>query len=491
MRFRLATTGQGGQDMASGFGRGFQALAMLPLLKAQAAEEGQQSAMKRQLMESQIASHMADAALKNREAGALGSAPDVLDTIIASKAGTDVPTLQRWRNSVRTGVKPTTSATGDAETDAAIGISTQPAIDPKVAQVLQQNYERLSPALINPKAFKVDDLAQAAGRYQQQDAVREIVSNPAMAALYGQGFAAVEGKPLVDAIGNTGEIVNRFTGKGAVASPGLRALFGDVQGANILRDKAAASSSYASAGAARALEEQRRQELETGKRTGHLAITTGPNGEVTVVDKLTRTAQPVLGADGKPIVKGAAGGGGKPMTEGQAKANLFGGRMVEADRVLGDLEDKGVTDAGLIKGAVQGVAGLAPFIGDKLSDAAGSVMNTLPGALGGPNSAQQRVEQARRDFINAVLRRESGAVISPQEFANAERQYFPQPGDAKDVLAQKRRNRQIATTLMLQEVPEVHRYRPGAVPPPAAPAAPEGSWGAPAPAPGWSIQRVN
>ncbi|CCE94652.1 hypothetical protein SFHH103_00148 [Sinorhizobium fredii HH103] len=55
----------------------------------------------------------------------------------------------------------------------------------------------------------------------------------------------------------------------------------------------------------------------------------------------------------------------------------------------------------------------------------------------------QKFDQARRDFINAQLRRESGAVISPEEFDNANKQYFPQPNDLPDVLEQKRRNRQI------------------------------------------------
>lgn len=54
----------------------------------------------------------------------------------------------------------------------------------------------------------------------------------------------------------------------------------------------------------------------------------------------------------------------------------------------------------------------------------------------------QNFDQARRDFINAQLRRESGAVISAEEFDNANKQYFPQPGDTKEVLEQKRRNRQ-------------------------------------------------
>lgn len=46
-------------------------------------------------------------------------------------------------------------------------------------------------------------------------------------------------------------------------------------------------------------------------------------------------------------------------------------------------------------------------------------------------------DQASRNFISAVLRRESGAAISDQEYANERAKYFPMPGDDKDVLAQK------------------------------------------------------
>lgn len=53
----------------------------------------------------------------------------------------------------------------------------------------------------------------------------------------------------------------------------------------------------------------------------------------------------------------------------------------------------------------------------------------------------QQQEQAEKNFINAVLRRESGAVISPEEFDMAAKQYFPQPGDGKAVLANKKKNR--------------------------------------------------
>lgn len=71
---------------------------------------------------------------------------------------------------------------------------------------------------------------------------------------------------------------------------------------------------------------------------------------------------------------------------------------------------------------------------------AGSSANSqLPNFAMSKESQQQ--EQAERNYINAVLRRESGAAISPSEFASAETQYFPRFGDSEEVLAQKKANR--------------------------------------------------
>lgn len=56
----------------------------------------------------------------------------------------------------------------------------------------------------------------------------------------------------------------------------------------------------------------------------------------------------------------------------------------------------------------------------------------------------RQADQAKRDFINAILRRESGAVISDSEFDNANKQYFPVPGDDEETLRQKAANRQNA-----------------------------------------------
>jgi hypothetical protein len=73
-----------------------------------------------------------------------------------------------------------------------------------------------------------------------------------------------------------------------------------------------------------------------------------------------------------------------------------------------------------------------------------NIKSALPGGNYFVSNEFQKYDQARRNFVNAVLRKESGAVISPEEFANADKQYFPQPGDNQDVIEQKRANRETA-----------------------------------------------
>jgi hypothetical protein len=120
----------------------------------------------------------------------------------------------------------------------------------------------------------------------------------------------------------------------------------------------------------------------------------------------------------------------KPLTEFQGNAVLFGSRAAAADRTLKALEEKINVPGLAVKRSLENV----PVIGGLLG-AAGNTMLT---------QEQQQVEQAQRDFVNAVLRKESGAVINPGEFANAIKQYFPAPGDDAKVKEQKRQNRAIA-----------------------------------------------
>lgn len=75
----------------------------------------------------------------------------------------------------------------------------------------------------------------------------------------------------------------------------------------------------------------------------------------------------------------------------------------------------------------------------------------------------QSYMQAARNFINAVLRRESGAVISPTEFAEARLQYLPVAGDDPAALAQKAANRAYVFRTMKRS--SGHAYEPPVKPP--------------------------
>ncbi len=134
----------------------------------------------------------------------------------------------------------------------------------------------------------------------------------------------------------------------------------------------------------------------------------------------------------------------KTMTEGQSKAFLFGSRANEAHNIIGQLAQDGTVRPSIIK---QGMESL-PLIGGLAGAGANAWFASAP---------QQQVEQAQRDFVNAVLRRESGAAIAKDEFSNAEKQYFPQIGDGPEVIRQKAKNRELAIRGILSEVPGAQR----------------------------------
>jgi hypothetical protein len=163
-------------------------------------------------------------------------------------------------------------------------------------------------------------------------------------------------------------------------------------------------------------------------------------GMTSVLDQQAPSAAPMAGA---PLR-----GKGTALTESQGNATAYGMRMKEANAILEPLEKAGKTNTGLISGAVGGAAGLIPFIGEKLEGVSGSVFNALPQVLGGLSPEQQKVAQARINFITAILRKESGAAIGANEFATAEKNYFPKPGDDAATIAQKQAARKTAIRAM-------------------------------------------
>lgn len=142
--------------------------------------------------------------------------------------------------------------------------------------------------------------------------------------------------------------------------------------------------------------------------------------------------QYVIGEDGQAALQFVPGGPAdpaiKPLTDEQAKAAGFASRLRDSDARLGSKE---VSDA-LLSGYDNTVSDIPLGIGNAMV-----------------SNEYQIGDQARRDFLNAQLRRESGAVIGAGEFSSGTKQYFPNYGDKGAVLLNKELSRKQAIYNML------------------------------------------
>lgn len=189
-----------------------------------------------------------------------------------------------------------------------------------------------------------------------------------------------------------------------------------------------------------------------------------PTGRTAPTGQLTPTSAPVEGA---PVMGTPLKGKGTALTESQGNATAFGMRMLEANTLLNDLEGKGTTSGGRIKGAIEGtLTSLVPYMGENLAQGAGALMNTLPSIAGGPSEQQQMYQQAKTNFITAVLRKESGAAIGQNEFNTEDKKYFPQAGDTAAVIKQKQKARDLAIEAMkIQAGSGAKSIKPSGTPP--------------------------
>lgn len=188
-----------------------------------------------------------------------------------------------------------------------------------------------------------------------------------------------------------------------------------------------------------------------------------PAGPVPSVAAPPMPGAPVVASDTAVKVPGAVitqtpGTAPGKFNDTQGKAAGFADRMAAASDILSKFDKEG-----------------ASLVGRNLENIWGG--NYLQ------SDAYQQFEQARRDFTNAVLRRESGAVINPDEFANADRQYFPQPGDSPAVIKQKAGQRRIAFESMKRDAGP--SYKPAA--PSGALTGASATGNIPAPPPGFTI----
>ena len=145
-----------------------------------------------------------------------------------------------------------------------------------------------------------------------------------------------------------------------------------------------------------------------------------------------------VGTDGKPYA-GDLTPRSKGLTEAQSKAFMFGNRMETSNSTFESLfdEDGNPTYSPVFLASKRNLE-KAWVIGDTI----GGGMNFFA------SEADQSASQSMRDFINAVLRNESGAAIAEHEFTNAQAQYFPEVGDSVATIKQKSENRKVAVATM-------------------------------------------
>ena len=151
------------------------------------------------------------------------------------------------------------------------------------------------------------------------------------------------------------------------------------------------------------------------RKTGEVIFAAKQTATMTRFNPATQQYETITGIDPSQL----------DLKESEGTSTMYGGRMQMAQDILATVEGEG-TDF------YQSIVSNVPLVGNYMT-----------------SSEYKLYDQAKRNFINALLRRESGAAIAESEFSNAEKQYFPQPGDTAAVIAQKKQNRELATSLMM------------------------------------------
>jgi hypothetical protein len=174
----------------------------------------------------------------------------------------------------------------------------------------------------------------------------------------------------------------------------------------------------------------------------------------------------------EPIPGGPAAEGKAP-TEFESKSRIFGNRAESSGNTFNTVEkDYSPTAVAAAQSAANAPLGL------------GGIAGTAANAS--LRDVDQKALQAKRNWIAASLRLESGAVIGPSEFATQDKTFFPQPGDSATVIAQKRAAR--------AQVEQELKAAGGQRKPAAASAQAPAGWSITPVAPaanGWSIKKVN
>jgi len=123
------------------------------------------------------------------------------------------------------------------------------------------------------------------------------------------------------------------------------------------------------------------------------------------------------------------GGTGPKLTEGQSKDFNYYERGNAANAELSSngvaLTNAPIGERGQSRAVLDTALRSLPVVGNS------GVVNSVV------SNERQKAEQSGREFINAVLRKDSGAALTDTEISEYGRTYLPQSGDSDEVLKQK------------------------------------------------------
>ena len=334
--------------------------------------------------------HDATAQQTGAETAILTDRPNQFREQVANAAGSDGPTVDAYRQKLRTGQAPQVPMGPPAE-DGTMGVGSQqfdPALQSKLAQAIKQ----FAPMLFNQKDMKPDDLAQADATYNKTGLLNSAVAGAIDRNRLGGAVAATEGKPLFHVSGDGG-VLDQYTGnlneQGGLAQStiGLKKAQAGAQDASAKNSIAGAAAHYASADNSRASAARTRQDTTMGAKG---SVQQTDNGLV-IVDPRTGIATPVVSVEDGQVVKGK----GAALKDIPAAVNA---KIMEGKQSLSNI-DAAIAAVKANPGAF-GIVNAVPF-----------VERARQGDAGGVDARAQVA-----NIGSLKLHDRSGAAVSASEF---------------------------------------------------------------------------
>jgi len=259
---------------------------------------------------------------------------------------------------------------------------------------------------------RIPDRNEAMELAMAPEGTRALQSNPVMAQMFASQFRPQESEPLETVIGPDGKPVLVARSQAAGKQPFTAQ--GGAQAA-MLQEYNLYAQQMQQAGKQPLTVLEYIQARNPQNVTPSFSSIPLGDGTYGVLDQRTGEIRPTGQKAPPKSTQGAP-------TEGERTSANYLGRMEAAEGLLG---------------------GYTPSMPDYM--AAQRMMSGGPVSTGIANQILsdegQQYYQAAADWVRAKLRKESGAVISPEEMAQEIKTYFPVPGDSRATIEQKRRAR--------------------------------------------------